>query len=65
MVDFRYRNENAETLLAFNVTTSEIIFIRGNSKEYIESILNEEPYRGSINNKNIELLKRKGIIVGE
>lgn len=62
--DYRFRQEGENILLAFNVVTSEMFFLRGNTKEYIISLLNGQKYNKKIDNKNIEFLKNKKIIIG-
>lgn len=62
--DYRFRKEGENTLLAFNVVTSEMFFLKGNSREYITALLNNQKYNGKINIRNIEFLKTKKIIIG-
>ena len=62
--DYKFRQEGENTLLAFNVITSEMLFLHGNSKDYISALLNNEKYNGVLSNKNIEILKNKKIIIG-
>lgn len=64
-MEYRFREESENVLLAFNVITSEIFFLKGNSKDYVTALLNKKKYNGNINNKNIETLKNKRIILGE
>ncbi len=65
IIDYRFRNEGEDILLVFNVITSEMLFLRGNSKDYVLSLLKNKKYNGKINYKNIEILKEKKIILGE
>lgn len=62
--DYRFRQEGENTLLAFNVITSEMFFLKGNSRDYITALLNNQKYNGKINIRNIEFLKTKKIIIG-
>lgn len=64
-LDYRFRKEEENILLAFNVITSEMLFLKGNSKDYITALLNNQKYNGEINDKNIEILKNKKIILGD
>ncbi len=64
MLDYRFREEDENTLLVFNVITSEMIFLHGSSKDYITALLNNKEYKGKINDKNLEILKNKKIIIG-
>ena len=59
--DFRFRLEDENTLLALNVITSEMIFLRGSSKEYIMDLLNNKSPR-KISENNMNILKNKKII---
>ena len=63
-IDYRFRKEGENILLAFNVITSEMFFLKGNSKDYVTALLNNQKYNGKINDKNIEILKNKKIILG-
>lgn len=65
IIDYRFRNEGEDILLVFNVITSEMLFLRGNSKDYVLSLLKNKKYNGKIKYKNIEILKEKKIILGE
>ena len=51
--DYRFRQEGENTLLAFNVITSEMFFLKGNSRDYITALLNNQKYNGKINIRNI------------
>ncbi|MBR3249626.1 MAG: hypothetical protein IKF83_02885 [Clostridia bacterium] len=62
--EYRFREEGENLLLAFNVITSEMFFLKGKSKDYIISLLNNSKYDGKINRKNLEMLKDKKIILG-
>ena len=53
IIDYRFRNEGEDILLVFNVITSEMLFLRGNSKDYVLSLLKNKKYNGKINYKNI------------
>lgn len=64
-IDYRFRKEGEDILLVFNVITSEMLFLRGNSKDYVLSLMKNKKYNGKINYKNIEILKEKKIILGE
>ena len=41
-----------------------MFFLKGNSKDYVTALLNNQKYNGKINDKNIEILKNKKIILG-
>ncbi len=40
--DFRFRRENDDILLGYNVITNKMFFFKGNTKKYIEAKLNHE-----------------------
>ena len=61
-VDYRYRIEDENTLLALNVITSEMLFLKGKTKQYIIDLLNEKNPE-NINEKNRRILKEKKIII--
>ena len=61
--DYKFRQEGENTLLAFNVITSEMFFLKGNSRDYINALLNNKKYIGKIDNRNVEFLKNKRIII--
>ena len=63
-IDYRFRKEEKNILLAFNVITSEMFFLKGNSKDYVTALLNNQKYNGKISDKNVEILKNKKIILG-
>ncbi len=62
-IDYRFRIEDDNTLLAFNVITFEMTFLKGLTKDYIIKLLNNEVYNGTISDKNIKILKNKKIII--
>lgn len=62
-IDYRYRIEDDNTLLAFNVITFEMTFLKGLTKDYIIKLLNNEEYNGTISDKNMNILKNKKIII--
>ncbi len=64
-IDYRFRKEEKNILLAFNVITSEMFFLKGNSKDYVTALLNNQKYNGKISDKNVEILKNKKIILGD
>ena len=55
IIDYRFRNEGEDILLVFNVITSEMLFLRGNSKDYVLSLLKNKKYNRKIKYKNIEI----------
>ena len=63
--DYRFRNEKEDTMLAFNVITSEMIFLKGKSKEFIQNLLENKKKKKKISEKNLEILKNKKIIMGD
>lgn len=63
--DYRFRNEKEDTMLAFNVITSEMIFLKGKSKEFIQNLLENKESNEKISEKNLEILKNKKIIMGD
>lgn len=63
--DYRFRNEKEDTMLAFNVITSEMIFLKGKSKEFIQNLLENKESNEKISEKNLEILKNKKIITGD
>ena len=42
--DFRYRNENDTTILAYQVIYHKMYFLKGNTKKYIEAKLKGKDY---------------------
>lgn len=62
--DYRFRKEE-DTILAFNVITSEMIFLKGKSKEFIQNLLENKESKEKISEKNLEILKNKKIIIGD
>ena len=64
-IDYKFRVEDDETLLAFNIITSEMYFLRGNTKEFLIKLINGEKYKGKIDGKNIKFLKEKSLIIGD
>lgn len=63
--DYRFRNEKEDTMLVFNVITSEMIFLKGKSKEFIQNLLENKESNEKISEKNLEILKNKKIITGD
>ena len=63
--DYRFRNEKEDNKLAFNVKTSEMIFLKGKSKEFIQNLLENKESNEKISEKNLEILKNKKIIMGD
>lgn len=59
--DYRFRNEDENRLLIYNVRTAEMIFVIGKVKQYIEDLLStnstdimlSKPYVDYLVNKNI------------
>ena len=59
--DYRFRNEDENRLLIYNVKTAEMIFVNGKVKDCIEDLLStnrtdvmlSKPYIDSLVNKNI------------
>ncbi len=59
--DYRFRNEDENRLLIYNVRTAEMIFVIGKVKNYIEDLLStnstdimlSKPYVDYLVNKNI------------
>ena len=59
--DYRFRNEDENRLLIYNVKTAEIIFVNGKVKDCIEDLLStnrtdvmlSKPYIDYLVNKNI------------
>ena len=59
--DYRFRNEDENRLLIYNVRTAEMIFVIGKAKQYIEDLLStnstdimlSKPYVDYLVNKNI------------
>ena len=59
--DYRFRNENENRLLIYNVKTAEMIFVNGKVKDCIEDLLStnrtdvmlSKPYIDYLVNKNI------------
>lgn len=63
-VDYRYRLENDEYLLAYNVITNKMYFFKGNTKKYLESMLyNKSPI--NLESKYINYLINNNILKGE
>ena len=59
--DFRYRNENDTTILAYQVIYHKMYFLKGNTKKYIEAKLKGKDY--SLDQKYIDYLLGEGILI--
>lgn len=63
IIDFRYRKENEDTLLGYNVITAQMYFFKGNVKAYIESLINNTPNIIVLENKYINYLIDNNILI--
>lgn len=61
-IDFRYRLENENVLLAYQVINHRMYFFKGNTKKYIENKLKEK--ESSLDKKYIDYLLNEGILIG-
>lgn len=61
-VDYRFRIEDENTLLALNIINFEMLFLKGKTKEYITDLLDGKVPE-IISQKNIDILKKKKIIL--
>lgn len=62
---FRYRNENDEQLLLYNVKYGQIYLIKGKAKKFILSYIEKQQKNDkqlSIDNKYIEFFKENKIL---
>lgn len=62
--DYRYRIENEQFLLAYNVITNKMYFFKGNTKQYIESKLYGAE-SVELEKKYIDYLISNSILIGD
>ncbi len=60
--DFRYREEDENTILAYQVIFHKMYFLKGNTKKYIEEKLKGNDI--DLDKKYIDYLKEERILLG-
>ncbi len=61
-IDYRYRIDNDEKLLAYNVITAKMYFFTGNTKEYLLNKLYDKTNGIKIEEKYINYLLENNIL---
>ncbi len=61
--DFRFRKEDDNTLLAYDVIHNKMFFLKGNTKIFIEELMNGKN-TSKLDDKYINYLIENGIITG-
>lgn len=61
--DYRFRNEDENRLLIYNVRTAEMIFVNGKVKDYIEDLLFTNRTNVMLSKPYIDYLVNKNILI--
>lgn len=59
---YKYRLENQEQLLLYNVTNGQIFLVEGNTKDFLVNTINNKPSETLIENKYINFFKKYNIL---
>jgi hypothetical protein len=59
---FRYRREDAEQGIAYNLRYGNIVFLKGKTKRFIESLYANDFIDVNSENKVVQELKKLGVI---
>lgn len=59
---FRYRRENAEQGIAYNLRYGSIVFFKGKTKAFIENLYANDFINVNSENKVVQKLKKLGVI---
>lgn len=61
--DYRFRNEDENRLLIYNVRTAEMIFVIGKFKQYIEDLLSTNSTDITLSKPYVDYLVNKNILI--
>ena len=61
-IDFRFRKEDDDTILAYDVIRNNMYFLKGNTGKYIENLMNNQKPT-HLEDKYIKYLIEKKIII--
>lgn len=64
-LEYKFRDELDNKLLAYNVITSNMYFLSGNTKKFIQNMIDNKRQDVNLEDKYIEYLKNKRIIIEE
>ena len=65
MIEYKFRDELDDKLLAYNVITSDMYFFNGNTRRFIKNIISNKKQDIKLESKYLTYLKNKRIIIEE
>ena len=65
VIEYKFRDELDDKLLAYNVITSDMYFFNGNTRRFIKNIISNKKQDIKLESKYLTYLKNKRIIIEE
>ncbi len=65
VIEYKFRDELDDKLLAYNIITSDMYFFSGNTRRFIKNIISNKKQDIKLESKYLTYLKNKRIIIEE